>query len=437
MADQVVDFPDHEYNVFKICQSFKPPFYVRTLGGIYDTEEDSSYSAGQVYAVLHKLKIRSVIATVRGNSLKIPLDYDGQFCIVGQPQNGSLTMREIMEIVTPQNLPQEVRLSSSTQKHGKHFLEMLDNIGRGTRTCNLTISREITDEYFIGKSPDGKLMMLFSTEATLSFQAKKAAIHNVQHLHFNMNELKYDIFVAKANIPAVNFFCTEEAVYTRPRRPPKPKPSPDNKSSVAGKSPIPQGSSLDDSRNGVSHYEIFHFTPPQVAGKPAVKPKLPLKQSQRDRQYTPPSSPYSPPPSPLTTKDQSQSVPSTGDTRPKPLVTPKPTRAKWEQPQNHSDIEPSNIGTKSSDPFEAGSSTPTPLSSKFPDESKEASSVNNLTKLSGMSEEPPRVPVRSVSETQKTFKQSRRKSSKDRSFDDKEFVTQTFQRGMFYHYQCQ
>ena len=400
MAD-LADFPDYEYNVFKICQSFKPPFYVRTIGGIYDTEEDASYSAGQVYAILHKLKIRSVIATVRGTSLKIPLDYDGQFCIVGQPQNGSLTMRKIMEIVTPQSLPQEVRLSSSTQKHGKHFLETLEKIGRGTHTCNLTITREVTDEYFIGRSPDGKLMMLFSTQATLSFQAKKATFHNVQHLHFNMNELRYDIFVTNANIPAVNFFCTEEAVYTRPRRPPKPKPSPRNESAsaaAAGKTPIPKGISLDDdSRNGASHYEVFHFTPPQ-------------------------------------TKDQNQSGPSTNGARPKPLVTaPKPPRAKWEQPQNHSDINPSEIGTKSFNPYEADGSTPTSPSSKYSDESKDAPRVNNLTKLS----EPPRVPVRSISERQKTFQQSRKKSSKDRSFDDKEFVTQTFQRGMFHYYQCQ
>ncbi|XP_072045983.1 uncharacterized protein [Amphiura filiformis] len=335
MADNILTENDgwtrHEQSVFKINRSFRPPFYVKTLGGYYDKEEELCFSAGDEYIILHKLKIKSVIASiVQGShhrvSLKIPLDYAGKFYPISNSRTQSPEALPLKDMLYSNELPIEVRLGNP-QQHGKLFLEKL----RSNLDCVLKLSDQVTDDYFLGRSVDGKLVFLFSTEENMNFLVKKVNTNDVNHLLMNMAELKYDIFIVNVSNPGVQFLKLEDAVTNRtpPRRPPKPSSLP------AGKSPnspllSPKQRSLQIEEPGEDHSQQFSYevTTPISFKKPTLKPKPP-KQTIEGKQSTSNHPPHHIPP-------------AGNHTSPKSV---KPQGTDWKQPNDH------EIGT--TDPTES------------------------------------------------------------------------------------
>ncbi|XP_072019257.1 uncharacterized protein [Amphiura filiformis] len=273
---------EHALSVSEINRSFDPPFHVRTVEGYYDEDEALCFSPDEEYYILHRLKIKSVIAsTVQDPNqrihLKIPLKYEGKFYPVPnlQTSNGeALTLREIL---SSNNLPVEVRLGNP-DLHGKHLIEKLH-----TRDCNLTLTEQVTDDYLLGKSPNGRSVLLLSTQVNMSFVAKEVNTHDVKHLLFNKDDLKYDIFVANVKTPLIRWMASEDTISSgalhspchASRRPPKPTPlnsrtdgndfsirlsPPPSPFLPRRPHPFPQDSDSDSSDS--NEYEPVSYTPP-------------------------------------------------------------------------------------------------------------------------------------------------------------------------------
>ncbi|XP_072045986.1 uncharacterized protein [Amphiura filiformis] len=294
MADNILTENDgwtrHEQSVFKINRSFRPPFYVKTLGGYYDKEEELCFSAGDEYIILHKLKIKSVIASiVQGShhrvSLKIPLDYAGKFYPISNSRTQSPEALPLKDMLYSNELPIEVRLGNP-QQHGKLFLEKL----RSNLDCVLKLSDQVTDDYFLGRSVDGKLVFLFSTEENMNFLVKKVNTNDVNHLLMNMAELKYDIFIVNVSNPGVQFLKLEDAVTNRtpPRRPPKP-------SSLPAASNTVQNRFGDKKTRKTLHKEVvtINFQKGGSSAKPAFSPPIPPIPTKKTKDQA------KPPPPPL------------------------------------------------------------------------------------------------------------------------------------------
>ncbi len=222
---------EHEHSVFTLFQSYTPPFYLKTTGGIYDEEEALCFSTGDEYVVLHKLKVKSVVLTTAMSSqcrvsLRIPLDYAGKFYPVSSSStqsNEALTLREITEGSV--HIP-EVRLGNSRQ-HSKLLVDKLqDNVH-----CTLKLSEQVMDDFFVGKSKDGQLAFIISAAMNMNSRVKKVKPEEVKHLYMSMSDLNYAIFIVNNDNASVQFVKVEDMVRKRPPpRPPKLKPRP-------GKSP--------------------------------------------------------------------------------------------------------------------------------------------------------------------------------------------------------
>ena len=225
------EWSEHEHSVFQLVTSFKPPFYVKLIGGFYSDKESECFSDGDEYIVLQKLHIKGVVATVgRANQSKhtkstnfvIPKDYNGQFVMVNDRKYGgqAMTLKSMLSDRSIR-LPLEVRLADSRAHHGETFLSKLPPDG----ICTLTLLEHTTDDYFMarGGMARGGMALIFSTEATLNVHVKKTSSDAVNDLEFNVKDLNHDIFVHTVGTPLVLIKNIND-LYA-PRRPDRAHPA--------------------------------------------------------------------------------------------------------------------------------------------------------------------------------------------------------------------
>ena len=286
-----------EQPVFLINRSFQPPFYVETVGG---NDDEQSFSAGDRYLILRKLKVESVKASTSQESypnasMKIPLDYTGKFCPASSKSQDAEGLHSLREFVSSSKFPQQVRLGNP-QQHSKLFLERLygddgkhvfvDKL-HGSLDYIITLSECVTDEYYIGRSLDGTLLITFSTESNLRFLVKKVTgATEVEHLQLKVDDLSQDVFLSRKGGEPIQFFELKDVLI-----PPKPPPKPSPKGSK-GQIRVLGSAECDeqvDHYNDKNLYEDMASLGPVVRPKPSVPLRGHMKQSETS--LSPPVSP--------------------------------------------------------------------------------------------------------------------------------------------------
>ncbi len=229
MADTYMPKPDEldsrEVSASEIHRVYEPPFLVEIVDGYCDIYEDNCFSSGEEYYILKKVKVPSVIATTfetfeQDLRLKIPIKYEGKFYPLCNSQIAHPKEVTVGDLLASNELPVEIQFSNQ-QQHGKYFLQNLQKTVR----CNFRLTDWVTDIYYVGKSPDGDTVLLFSTQMDqdMKFRIRKVNELDVKHLMFDKTDLKYDIFVATVDNSLLRCMALGDAIYNRPPpRPPKP-----------------------------------------------------------------------------------------------------------------------------------------------------------------------------------------------------------------------